>query len=101
MAAVAGARVIVGGAVATDAARVLPDLAVPVPMEANLCQHGGNLAGLFLRELNPNPFSDNLRQPENQGCFPLKQVQNLGGGQVAVRFPLLKIKPLQPAFVGF
>jgi len=97
VAAVAFARVIVGGLVAKDAARVLPNLAVLIPMETDLRQHGCDFAGLFLRELNPNPISDNLRQPEKQGRFPLKQVQNLGGGQAAVRFPFLKIKSLQLA----
>jgi hypothetical protein len=74
VAAVTFARVIVGGLVAKDSARVLPNLAVLVPMESDLRQHGCNLAGLFLRELNPNPISDNLRQPEKQGRFPLQEV---------------------------
>jgi hypothetical protein len=74
VAAVAFAGVIVGGLVAKDAARVLPNLAVLIPMETDLRQHGCNLAGLFLRELNPNPISDNLRQPEKQGGFPLQEV---------------------------
>jgi hypothetical protein len=74
VAAVAFAGVIVGGLVAKDAARVLPNLAVLIPMESDLRQHGCNLAGLFLRELNPNPLADNLRQPEKQGRFPLQEV---------------------------
>jgi hypothetical protein len=74
VAAVTFAGVIVGGLVAEDAARVLPKLAVLIPMESDLRQHGCNLAGLFLRELNPNPISDNLRQPEKQGRFPLQEV---------------------------
>ncbi len=74
VAAVTFAGVIVGGLVAKDSARVLPNLAVLIPMETDLRQHGCNLAGLFLRELNPNPLADNLRQPEKQGRFPFQEV---------------------------
>jgi hypothetical protein len=101
MAAVTVARIIVGGLVAKVAARVLPKLAVPVPMKSNLRKQGGDFPRLFLWKLNPNPLADNLRQPEKQGRFLLKQVQNLFPGQPAVRFPFPKIKSLQLAFSAF
>ncbi len=72
--AITGARVVIGGAVATDAARVLPDLAVSVPMKANLREQGRDFLRLLLRELNPNPLSDNLRHAEKKRGFPFQEI---------------------------
>lgn len=68
------AGVIGGGAVAKDAARVLPNLAVLVPVEADLRKKGCDFPGLPLWKLNPNPFADNLSHAAQERCFVVQQV---------------------------
>ena len=65
-------------------ARVLPRLALGVPMEAQLRKLGGNFARLLLRELNPNPTANNLRKLIHAAQTTLQQVENLLGLQLAI-----------------
>ena len=70
-------------------ARMLPDLAAVVPMEAKLREFSGDLAGLFFLELNPNPI------PNHLGNFPkfrglgLQKLQNPRQRQRAVKLAFL------------
>ena len=98
MAAVTAAGVIVGAAGGKVSARVLPDLAAAVPMEAKLRQRGGDLLRLFLPELNPNPLADNVRDPPELRGFGLEQSQQLLCVQLPVVFPQLEIQPWQLPF---
>ena len=50
-------------------ARVLPDLALVVPMKAKLRQSPRNLGRLLLREGNPNPLADNFGECVETGGF--------------------------------
>ncbi len=64
-------------------------------MKAKLGKLGGNLAGLPLAELNPNPLADNLRKLVSPTQTPLQQIQNLFGGQLAISLPLLVVNVKQ------
>src|SRR5665213_3484299 len=73
------ARVLTGGGHKLPA-RVLPDVAFPVPMETKLRKCGGNLRGLPVVKLNPNPLADNLAQfPKARGLV-VEHVNNLRRG---------------------
>ena len=73
------------GAFSESAARVLPGLALVVPVKPKLGQNGGDLAGLLLCEVNPDPLADNLGNIEEARCFLLEQGQNPIGGQLTIR----------------
>jgi len=86
MATVTFARVVIPGAnLGINSARVLPDLAAVVPMESNLRKQTCYLAGRTFRELNPNPFPDNLGHAAKEGCFPLKH-SGVGNSRFFLRF---------------
>ena len=60
-------------------------------MKAKLRKLGGNLTGLPLAELNPNPLADNLRKLVSPTQTPLQQIQNLLGRQLPIGLPLLMV----------
>jgi hypothetical protein len=68
------------------AARVLPNLTPPIPMESKLRQLRRHVARLLFLKLNPNPLADNLAQFPKAGCLVVKQVNDLRCG----KFPVLK-----------
>jgi hypothetical protein len=59
------------------AARVLPKLPLPIPMEAKLRQLRRHVARLLLPKLNPNPLADNLAQFPKARGFVIEQVNYL------------------------
>jgi len=69
------------------AARVLPQLAAVVPMEAKLGQFSGNLAWLLAVELNPNPLPNYFCQFPKAGRLRPQQVQHSFQRQTAVILP--------------
>jgi len=76
-------------------ARVLPDVAFPVPMETKLRKCGGNLPGLPVVKLNPNPLANHFGQfPKARGLV-VEHVQNLRCRECPVVKPLPKINPMQ------
>jgi len=60
-------------------------------MEAKLGQNAGDCGRLFLCELNPNPFTDNLRGLKKLRCLALKQSQKLCSFKRAIRTAATKI----------
>ena len=77
------------------AARVLPDVAFPVPMETKLRKCGGNLPGLPVVKLNPNPFANHFGQFPKAGGFVIEQIQYFRCRKCPVVKPLPKINPMQ------
>jgi hypothetical protein len=76
-------------------ARVLPNLAFPIPMKAKLRKLGGHGGGLFLRKLNPNPLADNLTQfPKARGLV-IKHVQHFVRRKSAIEKSPPEINPMQ------
>ena len=71
------------------AARVLPCLAITIPMETKLRQLLPNLCGWLLFEVNPNPTANDFRQAIRCGSLLMQRGQNLWRWQGAVGFPLL------------
>ena len=89
MAAAVFAARVAGAAQGELAARVLPRLPLVVPMEADFGKLGGDLAGLLLVELNPNPIPDNYQTPCNPNvnapaCNPNNVYYCNGGTNVTV-----------------
>jgi hypothetical protein len=77
------------------AARVLPSLAFPIPMETKLRQGGGNLWRLAVVKLNPNPLAHYLRQfPKARGLM-VEQVQDLRCGKSPVLESEFEINPMR------
>ena len=78
----------VGCAAETElAARVLPCLALTIPMETKLRELLPNLGGGLLLELNPNPLPDYLGQTIRCGQLLVQKGQHLRYGQCAIGFP--------------
>ena len=71
---------------AESSARVLPRLALTVPMETKLRQLLPQSRGGLLFELNPNPLADNLGEIKQVGIDGVQQGQNLVGGMVRFFF---------------
>jgi hypothetical protein len=77
------------------AARVLPNLPPPVPMESKLRQLRGDGARLLPVKLNPNPLADNLAQfPKARGLV-VEQVNDLRCGESPVLKSESEINPMQ------
>jgi len=89
---VAGVAVAAG---AELAARVLPSLAFPIPMETKLRQGGGNLRRLPVVKLNPNPIADYLGPIPKSGGLVVEQVQNLRCGKSPVLESEFEINPMR------
>src|SRR5579862_7647030 len=85
VAAVFHARVIIRPVVGNRAARMLPRLAVVVPMKTKFGQSSSDLARLLLREGNPNPLPNHFRQLVKLGCFLLQQLQQRHRFQLPIR----------------
>ena len=66
------------------AARVLPRLALTIPMEAKLGKLLANLGGGLLGELDPNPFADYLGDAEHVGHLLFQVLEDFGGGPSAM-----------------
>ena len=79
------------------AARVLPNLAAAVPMEAKLRKLGSDLRLLRLGEGDPNPLAHHLGQREGVLQATMQEIQNLLGRKLPVRLPLLAVNVKQPA----
>jgi len=77
------------------AARVLPNLPPPVPMESKLRQLRRHVAWLLLLKLNPNPLADNLAQFPKAGCLIVKQVNDLRCGKSPVLETESEVNPMQ------
>src|SRR5688572_23890143 len=73
VAAISLARVIGRGCNRNRAARMLPRLAVAVPMKAKLGQRSGDFAGLLLGKSNPNPLANNFRDFKKTRSFTTEQ----------------------------
>lgn len=82
---------VVAAAQAELAARVLPCLALAVPMEAKLGQLLPDLGGGRLFERHPNPFADNLGDAVNVGQAGEQGVQHLRGWQCPVLLPGFRV----------
>jgi hypothetical protein len=80
---------------AENAARMLPNLAPPVPMKAKLRQFRRHVARLLLLKLNPNPFADNLAQFPKAGRLVIEHVQNLRRRKSAIVKSLPEINPVR------
>jgi hypothetical protein len=83
------------GAGAKLAARVLPNLPPPVPMESKLRQLRRHVARLLALKLNPNPLADNLAQFPKARRFVIEQVNDLRSGKSPVLETKSKINPMQ------
>src|SRR6516162_5930113 len=73
------------------AARVLPRLALAVPVKTKLSQSLPDGGGGLLAKRNPNPLADNLGHFPQTAVLQLEQGQNLLGGQGAVFLPCLGV----------
>ena len=60
---------VLGAAQAELAARVLPRLALTIPVETKLRELLPNLGGGLLLEVNPNPTANDFRQAIRCGCL--------------------------------
>jgi hypothetical protein len=83
------------GAGAKLAARVLPNLPPPVPMESKLRQLRRHVARLLALKLNPNPLADNLAQFPKARRLVVEQVNDLRCGKSPVLKSESKINPMQ------
>jgi hypothetical protein len=92
---VAGVTVAAG---AELAARVLPSLAFPIPMETKLRQGGGNLWRLAVVKLNPNPLAHYLRQFPKARCFVVEQVEEFLCGKSPILETEFEINPVWLVF---
>jgi hypothetical protein len=92
---VAGVTVAAG---AELAARVLPSLAFPVPMETKLRQGGGNLWRLPVVKLNPNPLAHYLCQFPKARRFMVEQVQEFLCGKCPILKSESEINPMRLVF---
>jgi hypothetical protein len=88
------------GAGAEIPARVLPDLAFPVPMKAKLREFGGHGGRLFLGKLNPNPFADNLAQFPKAGRVVIEHVQHFRCRKSAIEKSLPEVNPMQLCLIA-
>ena len=70
---------------------MLPRLAGLIPVETKLGQDARDRDWLLVCELNPDPFSDDLRQFKELGRLAFKQVQQLPGFKRAIRRPAAEI----------
>jgi hypothetical protein len=84
------------------AARVLPSLAFPIPMETKLRKGGGNLWRLAVIKLNPNPFAHYLRQFPKARSLVIKHVQEFfrGKSRMAVSLGVEKPRGFHEALVS-
>jgi len=89
---------VAGAAGAKLAARVLPSLAFPIPMETKLREGGGNLRGLAVVKLNPNPLTHYLSQFPKAGCLVIKHVQEFFGGESPILESEFEINPMRLVF---
>src|ERR1041384_5499821 len=86
----------IGGAAGGElAAGVLPCLPLGIPMETKLRERGGHVAGLFFRELNPNPLADNLGDLEEAGLLGAEQVEDAVGGKLPMLTALGEVERRQ------
>jgi hypothetical protein len=86
---------VAGAAGAELAARVLPSLAFPIPMETKLREGGGNLWRLAVVKLNPNPLAHYLGQfPKARGLV-IKHVQEFFRGKSPVLKSEFEINPMR------
>jgi hypothetical protein len=69
------------------AARVLPRLALTIPVETKLRQLLPNFGGGLFLERHPNPLANHLGQPIRDGQLRVQQVQHLRCRQRPVLFP--------------
>src|ERR1039458_9436876 len=76
---------------AERAARVLPCLALAVPMETKLRQNLPQLRRGRLAERNPNPLADNLGEIEQTRIGIFQKLQDFRSGQGAVFLPRLGV----------
>src|ERR1035438_6227646 len=82
----------VGLAAQTEhSARVLPCLALTIPMETKLRQLLPQLRRGCLAELHPNPPADNLGKIEQTRIAGFQKLQNFRNGQSAVLLPRLGV----------
>ena len=80
----------VGCAAETElAARVLPRLALTIPMKTKLRELLPNFGGGLLLELNPNPLANYLGQAIGGGQLLMQKGQYLRRRQRAIGFPCL------------
>ena len=79
------------------AARVLPRLALAIPMETKLRELLPNLGGGLFLELNPNPLPDYLGQAIGGGQLLVQKGQHLRRRQCAIGFPCFRINRRQVA----
>ena len=66
-------------------ARVLPDGAAVVPVKAKRPEHFGQSGFALGRDIEPDPFADNLGKCVLLGQFRSQKAQNLFRGLCAVR----------------
>jgi hypothetical protein len=67
-------------------------------METKLRQGGGNLRGLPVVKLNPNPLAHYLRQFPKAGCLVIEQVQEFFCGKSPVLKSESEINPMRLVF---
>ena len=84
--------------VAEKSARMLPRLSVAVPMKAKLRQLPPNLGGGNLRELNPNPFANDLGHAVSVGQLHNQLIQNFRSRKCPVPLPLFAVNRQPPVF---
>src|SRR5437667_266182 len=82
---------LVGRACGKLSARVLPCLALAVPMKAKLRKLGANLRGRCLGEFNPDPLANYFGKLELAGHGSLEQLQHAGGRQKPIGFTFREV----------